>query len=347
MKKLSLSIGIIAFSLAVVGLVSTNKAFASPGCTAIATGNWNNPAIWSNCNGAGGIPDPTDSVSISTDSTVTIDTAGTVANSLYFYEPSTGSKGLTIVSPGSLSVTGAVVMRGSFGVGNSTLAVGDGTLSAASIEIDAGSSTGVASVSVSTGTINISGSVTFFPFAPGGNAQLISTGASTINIGGDLGNNGNVTTSGTGTINFNGSGPQVMGAYTTYNNVTVTNTSGGVTLGGTVDINGTLTVNSGTLESGVNNLTVTGATTVANGGTLLFSGNADQTFNGDVNLDAGSIWNETATPAIYFGGNFIDDSTSFTANTGPHVFTGTSKVINTPDDTIPELQVTSYRDSYK
>ncbi len=207
----------IILLLGVFSFVFVNKIDAALQCTAIASGNWTNPAVWSNCNGVDGIPADTDSVSISTDSTVTLDTNVTV-NYFSFYDPVDAVRELDIVSPGSLTTTnGFGFGAGASGAGSVILDIGDGT---------------------------------------------------TVTIGGDLQDSGTLIMSGTSTINFNGNIAQAMGAYTTYNNVVIENTDGGVTISGGVTIQGDLDINEGVLNTGEYTLTVMGDTTVADGGTL-------------------------------------------------------------------------------
>jgi hypothetical protein len=197
--------------------VLINKIQAAPSCTAIATGDWEDPLIWNNCNGVDGIPASSDTVSISTDSIVTINTDVT-ANALFIYDPVNAARGFTLVSPGSLTTTDYITLTAPSGIGSSTLDIGDGT---------------------------------------------------TVNVGGGfIHSGGTLTMSGTSTVNFNGSDAQTMGASSTYNNVVIANTSGGVALNGGVTINGNLDINEGVLETGEYTLTVVGDTTVVDGGTL-------------------------------------------------------------------------------
>ena len=94
------------------------------------------------------------------------------------------------------------------------------------------------------GTINVNGNIT------GGGITMAD--GSTINVSGDF--TGSTFTCSTGTVNFSGLN-QIVGNYT-YHNFTV---SGGGTksLSGPVTIGGTLTLTSGKLRLGPNNLTLT------------------------------------------------------------------------------------------
>ena len=96
---------------------------------------------------------------------------------------------------------------------------------------------------------------------------------------------------GTGTATFSGAAAQVIGGSmpTIFNNVSISNTSGGVSLG--VDgntINGTITLTTGILSAGSYDLNISGAwtnneaTTAFSAGTgmVIFNGAAAQTING-------------------------------------------------------------------
>jgi len=238
-------------------------------CTSRATGNWSAAATWS-CIGLpfATIPGVADAVIIANLSLAHVVTVNvnSAAASVTFIR---GSRGSTLqISPGvSLNVAGAITLNPSTSrnaARQKRLNVGSGSLSAASIHIVGGSSARrTARLRVSTGTITSIGSITFSGTARG--ARLISTGASTINIGGDLSSGGSLVTSNTGTINFNGSvATQSIGMYSSYNNVTIANTNigGVVSLQGATSMSGTLSVISGTLDKSMFALDVAGNLTV-------------------------------------------------------------------------------------
>src|SRR6185295_5568370 len=82
-----------------------------------------------------------------------------------------------------------------------------------------------------------------------GSGTSFSASTFTHNVGRDFSNNGTTTfTASTGLFNFNGAAAQVIGgsASTAFNSVTIANTSGGVSLGASETVGGTLTLTSGT-----------------------------------------------------------------------------------------------------
>ncbi|MDR7212677.1 discoidin domain-containing protein, partial [Flavobacterium piscis] len=85
----------------------------------------------------------------------------------------------------------------------------------------------------------------------------------------------------------------------------------------------TLNIASGsTLIVGGFDFAVSGTTSVSG---ILTHNNASgaKTFTGNVTINAGGMWNETAAAAISFGGDLTNNN-SFTASTGVHTFTGTA-----------------------
>jgi hypothetical protein len=91
-----------------------------------------------------------------------------------------------------------------------------------------------------------------------------------------------------GTVNYNAAtgGQSIISG--TYNNLTLSNTSGTQTAGGNLVVDGTLTVNAGTLNLGTNTLTGTLAT-ISNGGDIRTSLTAAAA------LASGKIWTGTVT----------------------------------------------------
>ena len=333
-NKFLLSAGIFVFVFALFSFVSVGKVQAANSCVANASGNWSDSTKWNTCGGT--TPQSGDSVTIPTAITMTLDTSASV-NSLSISDPVNASNGITFSSNNSLTVATGVTLVGSSGTGTSTLAVGAGALiiSGGNLSIVGGGSSGNSIVSVSTGTINVSGSIPLTGTTA--RAQLTSTGAGTIGLGGDL-TGGTLITSGTGTINFFGSGAEAVGAYTTYNNVLISKTGGTATMSGTTTIGGTLTINGQTLETSSSVLTVTGATTIGAGGTLSFNNASGlKTFTGDVTINGG--WSEGAAVAITFAGN-VTNNTLGTVSTGVHTFSGSGKTLSgSVTTTIPSVSI--------
>jgi len=307
-------------------------------CTSAATGNWGTVGTWTGC--GGGIPAAGDAVTILTGHVVTVDVAA-VATTLTINAAATAN-GVTISGANTLTISGAVTMNAPTAAVNSTLAVGGGTLSAGSIAIPGGSS-GSTELSVSTGTINVTGGITFS--GTPAQAQLTFTGAGILNIGGDLGAGGTFASS-TGTVNFNGAA-QAVGAYTYYNLTllgsgvktlgAITTVTNNLALSGTASattaanlaIGGILTVGTGTtFATGATfTLGVTGTSGIT--GTLTLAGTGTKTFTGDVTVNAGGIWNETGVAAINYASNLQNEGTyTATANTGAHTFSGAGKTIS-------------------
>jgi fibronectin-binding autotransporter adhesin len=128
-----------------------------------------------------------------------------------------------------------------------------------------------------------------------------------------------------------GSGGEILLAGTTAQNVAGTfgnvemNNAAGTALSGAATISGSLTVDGGTTFTVAGfNFTVGGTTSV--GGTLTHSSaTGAKTFVGNVIINNGGIWDDTAAVIpISFGGNLQNNGT-LNAGTGIHTFTGASK----------------------
>jgi hypothetical protein len=102
------------------------------------------------------------------------------------------------------------------------------------------------------------------------------------------------------------------------NTVTLTNSQicKGLTInnGGILNIGGfAFTVNSNTNVIGTLNIS---------------SATATKTFNGDITISSGGVWNETAGAAVNCSGNFTNNAATFTASSGVHTFSGTNKTFS-------------------
>lgn len=109
-------------------------------------------------------------------------------------------------------------------------------------------------------------------------------------------------------------------------NLTLSGTATATTAGN-LSVGGNLGVGSGTtLTVAGFNIAVTGTTSVS--GTLTHSSaTGTKTYTGNVTINNGGAWNETAAAAISFGGNLQNDGT-LTASTGVHTFTGATKTLS-------------------
>ncbi len=308
--------GLLAFGTAVL-FQSVAVVRAANACVSATSGLWSAPATWTSCGGT--IPGPTDTVTIASGHKVTVDVDSAAASLVINANAVAGNdNGLTINSGKTLAITGAIAMSAPSAAATSTIGIGAGSLIAGSIAIPGSATAGrFATVSLSTGTLTTSGSVTFSGTAA--QARFISTGASVANIGGDFGSGGTLTTSGTGSIRFTGSVAQGIGAYTTYNNVEVASTGGAVSFLGTTTIGGTLQVTTGTLDMGAVSPTVSGATTVSS--TLQVSSTTGTKTLGDITIASGGTMSFTAAEAITETGNLVVSGTgAITGTTGVWTF---------------------------
>ena len=235
----------------------------------------------------------------------------------------------------------------------STITLGAGTLTVngnvemARVVTASNTTSRINSITISTGTMTVGGNLTFSGTAAQHN-QIIFSGAGTLNLGGLFTATLGTLTPSTGTVNFNGGAQTVTDVSSiSYNNLTLSGSgtktlvaattalTGNLVLSGTASaisaanltIAGTLTVGTGTTFATGTNFTlgVTGASSIT--GTLTLAGTGAKTFTGNVTVNSGGVWNETGIAAINFAGNLQNDG-SFTALSGVHTFTGTTKTIS-------------------
>ena len=126
-----------------------------------------------------------------------------------------------------------------------------------------------------------------------GSNAVLNAASFDLSLKGNWTNNGGTFTPGSATVTFNGSSAQTIGGTATtqtFNNLTLSNTSGGVSVGGsttTLNVNGALNLTTGSFTA-PSTLNVAGnwtnnGTFTAGSGTVTFNGSgSDQTISGSV-----------------------------------------------------------------
>ncbi|MGC9151455.1 MAG: beta strand repeat-containing protein [Microbacter sp.] len=186
---------------------------------------------------------------------------------------------------GTLNVKGGLLI-GTAGL-NGSVNFSSGTLNTDYVNIGDGTYTGT--FSQSGGTTNVSKALLIYP-----SCSYTCTNSPLINIGGNWTNNGTYSKANE-TVTFNGSSAQIISGstQTTYNNLVIANTSGGVSLNSPTTAAGNLTLTSGILTT-----TTTNLLSVTNTATTAITGGSPNTFiNGPVSwtlpasLASGSTYN--------------------------------------------------------
>lgn len=262
---------------------------------------WSNPANWTTVSGTPG-PTPTinDIVLLGDRAVPFQPTLNSAAQTKGITFGSASAITLTIGSGGSLTVQGNIEGTWSSDMTH-TIAVGAQTLTTFSdLELSKGVANRRINVTVSTGTINVSGSL-----VQSGNADITFTDAGVLNIGGDYNYTTGTFTPATGSVKYNGINDQVVApltyhhlnidkafgvastvALTSVTGNLIIGTSGGqLDLGGTLNVTGNVLIGTGAILNSISspinvagNWTTTG-TFIPGLGTVTFNGGGAQTVN--------------------------------------------------------------------
>jgi len=303
--------------------------------TASVSGNWSNSSTW----GGASVPNSTDDVIINNGIAVTVNVAAVCA-SLTLQSGGTATT-FTISGTNSLSVSGAVTINGGTGSGdNKIISVGAGSFSCSSIAMsDPGNDSRYCAVTLSTGTVTVTGNIAMGGSAIRNQCSISSTG--TFLIGGNITGGDLITASGS-TVNYNGAAQTCD--VTTYSNLILSGTgtksfssaptvnsllsmegTATISLAPTYGSNATLQYNTSTSRNAgaewLNTFAASGGVVITNTGTITL--NAAKVFNASVPLTINSGASlATSGNQLTFGGNFVNNGT-FTAGSSPIVFANT------------------------
>ncbi len=240
-------------------LVVTPATLLGSTISSTQSGSWFDTGTW-----VGGVlPSSSDSVLVMNGHIVTVEQSGACAALSIL--PTDTETGVRLVSGGSLDITGDALVMSPTTASSGYLDGCDGILNiGGDVVLMGGSSAArIAKLLIADGQTTISGSIVM------NNSQTRVTfvGGGTLSIGGDFWSLGLLTPA-TGTVAFNGTGMQLVGAYT-YNNLTIDNSSG-VVLDGNVTINGNLSLTNGKLTLGANSATMGPAGSISDASSLSY-----------------------------------------------------------------------------
>ena len=200
----------------------------------------------------------------------------------------------SLATSGNIGGTWSADAAHSISVGAQSMSIGG------DVDLSDGTTGRTISLSASTGTITISGSLT-----QSGGATVSFTGAGNLNIGSSYNFSNGTFTANASVVTYNGAGTQTV-APVAYYHLTFNKSLGTATLSSSASVNGNLTLStSGTFEA-----------------------NANLTIVGNVSIGAGTTLNGNGS-SISVGGNWTNNGT-FTASTGTVVFNGSgSQTVST------------------
>jgi hypothetical protein len=330
LKNVFLSVGIFAFTLALVGALSTSKAeavaitFAPTG----ATGLWSVGANWS----GGTVPLAADTITINAGKTVTVDVTSAIGGIIIADPAGAVATGIIINTGVTLLDSGSLAYAANTGTADQTILInGTGALSVATTTIvTAPTSTGDAYLTIATaGTFTPTGAVTINGSAATTGDVIFAVGTGTLtagnalNINGGAGAGGGIaeisvaggtitTSSGAGIVTLAGSATKAKLTSTlTGTHITIsgalTDTAGVVNLTGTVDITGVLSLADGSISINSGTTTTHAATTIADAKTLTVLSGAT------AHLELGAITG-TLSGSIVNGGTITAAAVTLGAN---------------------------------
>lgn len=298
-------------------------------------GNWNTASTWSTT-GIGGpaaltAPTATDFVVIGGGNTVTVTANTTIAT--ISYDAGLNVSNIIQVNTGVLlTVSGSITIPQAINSGTNTLSIGEGFVSAGSIIYTSSGGGAGHEISISTGTLTVSGNIT----GSGTSSTLSFSGVGSAIIGGTLfsASQGTLVTAVGSTIEFNGANQSIPALP--YRNVNLTGSGTKTLQTGSSTISGNLIVALGvTFAVPDVTLLVSGATTI--NGTMSFSSTVGtKTFLGLVTVNG--TWVSSVGESFTFQGGITNNGT-FTANAGTYLF-NTNPQSLTGTFTIPRVTVT-------
>jgi hypothetical protein len=251
-KVLSLSLGLIFIG---------NFLFAQ-NFTAVANGNWSNPATWGVATYPGAAAG-TLIVTIPVGLAVTLDVSPANAIGGLAIAVGNGNNTLTVSAGQTLNVTGGIVITGAVtgggGVTKSLIMNGAGAVvNAASLTLTPGNAADKQANVVFNGggTINISGNVAGGTAANAPITQINFNGGGTLSVGGDI-TGTQITVSGAAATSTLG----ISGVASTVGNLIMNGAAASILdLNGNLSVAGTLTLTAGQIDVGPNLLALTSAT---------------------------------------------------------------------------------------
>jgi hypothetical protein len=287
-------------------------------------GDWNATSTWSTT-GIGGpaassIPTASDFVIIGGGNTVTV-TANVSISTVSFDAGLNVTNTLQVNTGVLLTVSGAITIPQALNSGSNTLSVGAGSVAASSLTFTSSVGGAGHQVSISTGTLSISGNIT----GSGTSSTLSFSGAGSAVIGGTLfsSTQGTLVNATGSTIEFNGANQNIPAL--TYRNVTLSGSGTKTLATGTTTISGNLVVATGVTFAIPDITLVVSGTSIIDGSISFSSTVGTKTFSGMVTVNGS--WITTVAESFTIQGGITNNGT-FTAGGGIYTFNTNSQVLN-------------------
>jgi hypothetical protein len=278
------------FTLLVLGLLVFGAGSVSGATrTASVSGNWDNTATW----GGSSVPIAGDVVTINSGITVTV-AADAACSTISFPAGNNVNSTISLNNGITLNVSGTITIPRAANNRMNTLAAGAGFLNAGSIAFTNGGGTNRHQVTITTGTVTVSGNVTSDNTSGNQSASIIFSGTGQLKLGGTFftPNTGSLTPD-LGTVEYTSSTAQSVSNFTYYN-LTISG-GGDKTLIGATTVTRTLLLIGGDLITSSTNLLTISNTT--NSG--IMGGSINSYINGPVYWILGYSGSQTTSTYIF------------------------------------------------
>lgn len=332
-------------------------------------GNWGTLASWQRWNGSSwqtptagqGYPgqfNTPGTVTILDNDAITLNVSPTNSIGALVIQAGSNTSSLTFSGTNSLTAGDITINSGTGNGDDKTIAVAAGSLTCTSVTMaTTGNDNRTNFLTISTGTVTVSGDFTLNDIAARNQVNISSSG--TLNVAGAF-TGGGSTFNNASTVNYNGAAQTIRSVTygilslsgtgaKTLPTVTITNDlnmSGSASLTTTNDltIGDDLSIGAGaSLAIGAANFIVTDDASIS--GTLSFnSTTGTKTFNGLVTINSGGVWDNTADESVTFNGNFTHNGATFNAGIGTQVFDADLTISGSSPITIPNMTVNSSGD---
>ncbi|CAN5378867.1 hypothetical protein BH11BAC3_BH11BAC3_02010 [soil metagenome] len=271
-----------------------------------ASSDWSTAANWTLVQGTfNGAPTSTDiaQIGVATFTNQPIITTAAVAKGVIFGDAKAAT--LTLNAGGSLTVSGTVSGSWTSNATHTINANNQNITVSGDLILSDNTNNHVINLNIGTSTVTVGGTL-----SESGGANIVFSGAGTLNVGNDFLYTSGTFTPGSGTVRYTGSAAQVVAAVP-YNHLTIVKTvATNAALSGTVSLAGNLTVTTGELDID-GTIGIAGSVTISTGATL--DGSA-------ANITVNTNWTKSASGFFTAGSGTVNMTGNGTQTVSAGIF---------------------------